>query len=195
MLGYERVDKYNHLFDVLVTKEEEGYTLQVPHWPEKNFSMGQIQFIALEDYRKNGDKDKGMRQVYKMESGNRAYLVMRLDTLRDNVILRLVEFEETGQEYLVRVHLEEVVRKLERNTDTPEVFYNTEGDMELEETFKETLQREVNIVGVTNYKTGEVSETTQKELQEILTEGLIYGIIKEAGDSEISLAVTRNKII
>lgn len=197
LLGYEKVDNYNQVIDILVRKTGEGYELIQPKDAIKEVSEQSVEFQGDEYYRKDLQVKKGNVKKYMMNSDGREYMVTKLSNMRDDVIFRMFHIEDaskTGDFYILRVHQKDVVEEVIKDTENPKVFYNDEGNMELEEHYNEQIRRELSINTATSLRTETRSQEVSEDKENILTEDMIGKIIKEVGDSEISLAVINNPI-
>lgn len=192
VLGYEKVGKYQHILDVLVREVDGEFKVVLPRVPKKLPTRSELNFIDVWYFR-DATREDGKATPVKINSDGREYLVLKLDVIRENAIYRLIPYDVTGREYIARVLVTEVVRSVKRDTEVQEVFYNEEGDLDLQLNYVEEIKREVSILGVTDVEDMRESKNIKTMMERDLDKGLINELIKEAGDSEIALAVIKGE--
>lgn len=179
---------------MLIREEDGDFKIILPEVPRKMPTREELNFIDVWFYKDTWENN-GKVVPKKMNSDGREYIVLEMDVLRDTSIFRIVPYNTKDNVYIARVHVKEVVQSVKRDTGVQNVFYNDEGDLDLQENYVENRKREVSILGVTDVEVMYQSEVIQKMMERDLEKGLINELIKEAGDCEIALAVIKGESI
>lgn len=191
VLGYERVDQDLQVLDVLLRKKEDGYKLVLPQLPGGNINSDELSFIGIDQFRKNPEsKEKVRIDLFKINSEGRKYILAKLSEMRRNVVFRLIEAQE--DDFIVRCHINSITTGYEHSGEVPKVVVKENGKMDLEEErMIRHFYKKVSVQQVTPLIGGDFEDWDT--LREQVDNGLNADIIKEAGDSEIGLAVITEK--
>lgn len=187
LLGYERINKYRYTLDVLIKETKGEYQLVIPEKPPSNLTSSDLDFVDLESYKKAEYRgDMVTLEVFKMNSDGREYLAVKPSKVRDNVVFRVID--STDADFIARVDIELIVTRREKTADVPKVFITEEEGLFMEEDhYDEEYVRKVSFLHITPLTEGK--NVTTDYFNREASQELKQEIVKESGDSEISLAV------
>lgn len=187
VLGYERIVEDEHVIDVMLEKREGKYELIVPTEPKERVSSNDLVFIGVQNFKENGyENEKSEVKTYRIKSDDRPYILLTLSDTRRNVVFRCVKGSSDG--IIARMTVTPIILGYEKTDKIPDVFYNSEGNMEVEaEEYRKQYIKDVKAIQATYLDGREFNEL--EELNEQIKNGLNRDIVKETGDAEIGLAV------
>lgn len=191
VIGYEKLNKYNQVNDIVLKREEGKYKVVQPRKPNENINLAASSFIDFDHYREKGKDGDVQLRPFIVDSDGREYVAMGVTKTKPRTIFRLLDLEPNEEYYLIRVHEENKVLRVEKSTEVPQLFRNEEGHLEMEEPRDiEHMEKVVNILTLTSLE-GEYKPLYLEELKKQLPESdLLREIVKETGNTEIALAVS-----
>jgi len=187
VLGYERIVEDEHVIDVMLEKRDGKYELILPTEPKEKVRSSDLVFIGVQNFKEKGyENEKSAVKTYRIKSDDRPYILLTLSDTRKNVVFRCVKGSSNG--IIARVVITPIVLGYKESDKVPNVFYRSDGRMELEtEEYRKQFIKDVKVIKATYLDGREFTEV--EEINEQVKNGLNRDIVKEAGDAEIGLAV------
>jgi|SRR5690625_115306 len=205
VLGYEKISEERHVMDVFIEETEDGgYKIIPPNMPQDDMDLGETVFISLESYRKEETRGSGDGLEVKFVQVNNKeesieYLAASLSGVRDDVLFRVVDIKTDNRVFGARLIIDDFIIDREQVNDVPDLFYNSEGRLEMEDpVYRNITKAHVEVEAFQCFN----KELTEEETLEIagkykdllLEEKLREKIRDEAKSYEIGIHLTRETL-
>lgn len=197
MLGYERVNEETHRLDFLLEEVAEGdYKMIVPTMPDRNVGMEDAVFVSMDYYQREKKENIDVQFVQVTSENEDDFLIANLDNTKENVIFRVTDVDTDNRIFIVRMDVIEVVTERVKIDEVPMLYYNEEGNLELEEPrYEEKTSAVTTVKGFRCFNENMDQQTTEQHLdkytEKLLNEPYRRELLEEVKRYGVGLSLTK----